>query len=64
MQPEKQGPLTFIIRLWREKNDGKTDWRGSVDHVQSGERVYFQAISSLLEIITRKADDSSLEDDQ
>ncbi len=55
MQPENQTPHTFIVRLWREKSDGDFVWRGSVDCVQSGERVYFQNIESLKDVIARLA---------
>ncbi len=52
MQPDKGSPFTFIVRLWREKSDSQTVWRGSVDHVQSGERAYFQAAAAFMEIIS------------
>jgi hypothetical protein len=30
---------TFILRLWRERlDDARVEWRGTVEHVQSGER--------------------------
>jgi len=30
---------TFILRMWREPvNAGRAEWRGTVEHVQSGER--------------------------
>ena len=51
MQPERQPPFTFIVRLWREKDNGESIWRGSVDCVQSGERAYFQNAARLVEII-------------
>ncbi|MEW5829569.1 MAG: hypothetical protein AB1846_11805 [Chloroflexota bacterium] len=52
MQPESQSPFTFIVRLWREKNGSQVVWRGSVDHIQSGERAYFQAASHFMEIVS------------
>jgi len=56
MQPEKQSPRTFIVRLWRERSEDRAFiWRGSVDYVQSGERAYFQNIESLKEVIARLA---------
>ncbi len=52
MLPEKQSPFTFIVRLWPEKsNGGQSVWRGSVEHVQSGERAYFQDIERLKEVL-------------
>ena len=54
MQPERQTPFTFIVRLWRETTDGIAFvWRGSVDHVQSGERAYFQSASRLVDVISQ-----------
>lgn len=53
MQPEKQSPLTFIVRLWREKSDGESIWRGSVERVQNGERAYFQSMAKLKDAILR-----------
>jgi|tagenome__1003787_1003787.scaffolds.fasta_scaffold20699335_1 hypothetical protein len=35
----------FIVRVWCESNPGGTppsDWRGSIEHVESGRRVYFR----------------------
>ena len=52
MQPEKQSQYTFIIHLWRENTDEESFvWRGSVDDVRSGERLYFQSIERLKEVI-------------
>ena len=57
MQPEKQSPRTFIVRLWRERSEDRAFiWRGSVDCVQSGERAYFQNIEGLKEVIARLAE--------
>ena len=54
MQPEKQSPHTFIVRLWREKSeDSAFVWRGSVDHVQSGARAYFQSAARLVDVISQ-----------
>lgn len=54
MQTDTQNPHTFIIRLWREKTDGDAFvLRGSVDDVRSGERLYFQNIERLKEVIAQ-----------
>jgi hypothetical protein len=30
---------TFIVRVWRERlDDAHAEWRGTIEHVQSGER--------------------------
>ncbi|XZG68930.1 hypothetical protein ACTSKR_09710 [Chitinibacteraceae bacterium HSL-7] len=34
---------SFILRIWREHGDASAgDWRGSIEHVQSGERRFFR----------------------
>lgn len=53
MQPEREAPFTFIVRLWREKNNGAYTWRGSVECVQNGERAYFQELGYLKELLAR-----------
>ncbi|MBV6396166.1 MAG: hypothetical protein HFACDABA_01759 [Anaerolineales bacterium] len=63
MQPERQNPFTFIVRLWREKSDDESIWRGSVERVQSGERAYFQGMAKIKDAIVRMLGDSSREED-
>ena len=48
-------PFTaFIVRVWREKTDGESFlWRGSVSDAQSGERLYFQSLDQLEDVIAR-----------
>ena len=53
MHPEREAPFTFIVRLWREKNNGVYTWRGSVECVQSGERAYFQELEHLKKLLAR-----------
>jgi hypothetical protein len=41
---------TYVIKIWEERRDlvgSRPIWRGSVDDVQTGQRVYF---SSLLQL--------------
>jgi hypothetical protein len=35
---------SFLIRLWREHHltEDPSEWRGWIDHVQSGQRHYFR----------------------
>ena len=47
----------FVVRLWRES--GHTvlgQWRGSVEHVPSGRRLYFVSLSDLADFITLRLD--------
>ncbi|HET9920147.1 MAG TPA: hypothetical protein VFQ30_09930 [Ktedonobacteraceae bacterium] len=39
----------FTIRLWQEElGEGRSEWRGKVQHVQSGEVWYFRQWSALV----------------
>lgn len=45
----------FIVRIWQEPGSaeaaGEMIWRGSVQHVRSGERIYFRQLADLNEFI-------------
>ena len=44
----------FIVRIWRETLDDKDDvvtWRGSIDHVGSDRRLYFQDLDGIARFI-------------
>lgn len=50
MKTLEQRSHTFVIKIWEERRDlagSLPIWRGSVDDVQTGQRVYF---SSLLQL--------------
>lgn len=55
---------TFIIRIWREADDGASIWRGSVECVQSGERVYFQELGHLKELLVRMLNGRDLKNEE
>ena len=43
----------FIVRLWREPGrQSRGPWRGSVEHVPSGQRCYYSALADLTDFIT------------
>jgi hypothetical protein len=43
----------FIVRMWQEPGAGKTSqWRGSVEHVPSAQRLYFASLADLNDFIT------------
>jgi hypothetical protein len=50
----------FTLRLWSEDlGSGQTDWRGKIQHVNSGEARYFRdwlTMESFVEELLRKAD--------
>lgn len=44
----------FIVRVWCERGDGGADvseWRGSVEHIQSGQRAFFRNLEAVLEFV-------------
>ena len=48
----------FIVRVWCERGDGPggdvRDWRGSIEHVESGERVFFREFASVNAFMTAR----------
>jgi hypothetical protein len=50
----------FIVRLWREAAEPAAwPWRGSVEHVPSGQRLHFVALADLNDFITWRLDTST-----
>jgi hypothetical protein len=49
---------SFVVRLWYEPGgaDAPGQWRGSVEHVPSGQRRYFIALGDLTEFVASKLD--------
>jgi hypothetical protein len=44
----------FIVRIWCERGDehsANVEWRGSVEHVQSGERAFFRHLETVVEFM-------------
>jgi hypothetical protein len=40
----------FIVRIWCERGDGESaasEWRGSVEHVESGQRAFFRHLDAV-----------------
>ena len=51
---------SFVMRLWQEHaDDAETDaeWRGWVEHVQSGQRFYFRDFSDIKQIVSNFLED-------
>lgn len=45
---------SFVIRVWqepREIEDAGPEWRGRIEHVQSGDRAYFRHLDKMVEFI-------------
>jgi hypothetical protein len=49
---------SFVVRIWQEAidNEGSTvTWRGSIDHVNSARRLYFQDWETVLSFIQEES---------
>ena len=51
--PADRAEHLFVVRMWQERSDGAPpgQWRGSVQHVPSGERAYFMQFTDLNEFM-------------
>jgi hypothetical protein len=58
-----RGSQLFTVRLWLEElGRGQTDWRGKVQHVNSGEARYFRdwrALEAFLDELLRRSEEES-----
>lgn len=44
----------FIVRIWCERGDADSavaEWRGSAEHVESGQRMFFRHLEAVLEFM-------------
>jgi hypothetical protein len=49
---------SFIIRVWHESQDSDGNilaWRGSIDHVGSNKRLYFQNLDGIAQFIQEQS---------
>ena len=47
----KRNTYSFVVKIWQERRElegGEPLWRGRVDYVQGGERVYFHGLEQLV----------------
>ena len=45
---------SFIVRIWLEETAeeaGRLVWRGSITHVPSGERLYFEKLEAIADFV-------------
>jgi len=52
---------SFVIRVWQEPREiegAGPEWRGRIEHVQSGERVYFRSLDTMVEFIVAYLSDA------
>ena len=67
MEPEPLFPRShlFTVRLWLEPlGEGKTEWRGKVQHVTSGEAQYFRKWASLVVFLEGRLSEAGLVKEQ
>jgi hypothetical protein len=53
----------FIVRLWHEPSQiaAPGQWRGSVEHAESGQRRYFIALGDLTEFVASQLGEAQLD---
>lgn len=54
MNPDEQASRAFLIRVWRERRDLPEDppiWRGSIDDVDGGARIYFVSLPEMVDYV-------------
>ena len=52
MSGRKPTNQAFVLRLWREDNEADSGiWRGWIQHVGSGEKVFVQNLPDFLDFI-------------
>lgn len=53
----------FIVRVWLEKmGEGKSEWRGKVQHVLSGQVRYFRGWPMLEKLLLEMLDKQIMDD--
>jgi hypothetical protein len=53
LPPSPEDRHLFIVRVWREDSPATPggQWRGSVEHVPSGQRIHFVSLEALNEFM-------------
>jgi hypothetical protein len=49
---------SFVVRIWNDAADAdksSATWRGSIDHVASGKRIYFRDLQKMMRFIQDSA---------
>jgi hypothetical protein len=44
----------FVVRIWREQGElpsSSPEWRGSVEHVESGQKAFFRNFATMVEFM-------------
>ena len=53
MSSRKTHHLSYLLRLWRARQDGRLVWRASLENVQTGERLGFATLTALTDYLLR-----------
>ena len=56
VESPKVTTVAFIVRIWieyRDKKEAEPFWRGVIEHVGTGERVYFEQIDQIASNLLR-----------
>jgi hypothetical protein len=52
----------FIVRMWPAHVADRQKWRGSVQHVSSGRKLYVSGLADIVEFITAELSASRTDD--
>lgn len=58
MRPIDERTFTYVVKIWEERRDvagAERTWRGSVDNVQTGDRLYFGTLLELSDYLRRES---------
>ena len=62
-EAEQHRQHLFIVRIWVEAGQSAlSQWRGSVEHVPSGQRLYFVSLDDLNHFISGRLNPQSPQD--
>ena len=48
MDEEQYNYASYLLRLWRAKQDGQMAWRASLECAQDGQRMNFASLEALM----------------
>ncbi|PKO14424.1 MAG: hypothetical protein CVU39_14310 [Chloroflexi bacterium HGW-Chloroflexi-10] len=51
MKHIQEAQFLFIVRIWTEAGQTQNTWRGSVENIPSGQRLYFTSLNDLNDFI-------------
>jgi hypothetical protein len=57
----------FLIRIWEEPREIAEQpplWRGTIEHLDGGERIYFQDFDSMVAFIRRLLEEQTTQNKQ